>query len=251
MTTHPAALGNEHVHAHERPRLRLARSFAPRVATPPHDPPHAAAGERRGRLTRRRHRRQHHSVLLDPGPRVQSAAGVKDGAGFRSWNHGARPALPRRLLARVPGSADRLRRSRSCSRRGWSRSTSAAPGARCARSACSYRPTTSARWASCRRWAGSHAGGRPRPGAEPVAVISWGYWRTRLGGAPGVLGRTLRINDRHHDRGRGAAEVPGHRHDARLRHLGPGHDGAGAVRRLERAQDRGSRGYSVMGRLRA
>ena len=35
-----------------------------------------------------------------------------------------------------------------------------------------------------------------RPGGEPVAVISWDYWRTQLAGAPSVLGRALRINDR-------------------------------------------------------
>jgi putative ABC transport system permease protein len=33
-----------------------------------------------------------------------------------------------------------------------------------------------------------------KPGAVPVVVISERYWRTRLGAAPDVLGRTLRIN---------------------------------------------------------
>jgi predicted permease len=42
----------------------------------------------------------------------------------------------------------------------------------------------------------------PRPGeaaaagGEPVVVISHGFWRTRLEGAPDVLGRTVRVNDR-------------------------------------------------------
>ncbi len=35
-----------------------------------------------------------------------------------------------------------------------------------------------------------------RIGAAPVAVISHDYWRTRFALAPGVLGRTIRINDR-------------------------------------------------------
>jgi predicted permease len=34
-----------------------------------------------------------------------------------------------------------------------------------------------------------------RPGGAPVAVISHDYWRTRFALAPGILGRTLRIND--------------------------------------------------------
>jgi predicted permease len=35
-----------------------------------------------------------------------------------------------------------------------------------------------------------------RPGTEPVVVISYDYWLTRFGGAPGVLGQKLRVNDR-------------------------------------------------------
>jgi predicted permease len=35
-----------------------------------------------------------------------------------------------------------------------------------------------------------------RAGGEPVVVISHGYWRTRFGGAPAVVGRTLRVNER-------------------------------------------------------
>ena len=34
-----------------------------------------------------------------------------------------------------------------------------------------------------------------RPGAEPVAVVSASFWRRALNGEPGVLGRTLRLND--------------------------------------------------------
>ena len=35
-----------------------------------------------------------------------------------------------------------------------------------------------------------------RPGAEPVAVVSHAFWQTRLGGADDVVGTTLRVNDR-------------------------------------------------------
>ena len=35
-----------------------------------------------------------------------------------------------------------------------------------------------------------------QPGGAPVAVVSHLFWRNRLGGAPDVIGRTLRLNDR-------------------------------------------------------
>jgi putative ABC transport system permease protein len=35
-----------------------------------------------------------------------------------------------------------------------------------------------------------------RPGTEPVLVISYDYWQTRFGGAPGAVGQKLRVNDR-------------------------------------------------------
>ena len=34
-----------------------------------------------------------------------------------------------------------------------------------------------------------------RPGSEPVVVISQGFWKTRLGGAPDVVGRRIRVNE--------------------------------------------------------
>ncbi len=34
------------------------------------------------------------------------------------------------------------------------------------------------------------------PGAEPVAVISYDFWQTRLGGVPNVVSKTLRVNGR-------------------------------------------------------
>ncbi len=36
----------------------------------------------------------------------------------------------------------------------------------------------------------------PRAASDPVIVISHGYWQSRLGGAPDVVGQTLRVNDR-------------------------------------------------------
>jgi putative ABC transport system permease protein len=38
--------------------------------------------------------------------------------------------------------------------------------------------------------------GDDRPGAEPVAVVSYSFWKGVLGGDPGVIGRPLRINGR-------------------------------------------------------
>jgi predicted permease len=35
-----------------------------------------------------------------------------------------------------------------------------------------------------------------RPGTEPVVVISYDYWQTRFGGAPGAVGQKLRVNER-------------------------------------------------------
>src|SRR5580765_6274994 len=35
-----------------------------------------------------------------------------------------------------------------------------------------------------------------RPGSEPVAVISYALWQSRLGGLPSAIGRPLRVNGR-------------------------------------------------------
>jgi predicted permease len=35
-----------------------------------------------------------------------------------------------------------------------------------------------------------------RPGTEPVLVISYDYWQTRFGGAPGTVGQKVRVNER-------------------------------------------------------
>jgi putative ABC transport system permease protein len=36
------------------------------------------------------------------------------------------------------------------------------------------------------------------PGTAPTAVVSWGFWQRRLGGAADVVGRTVRLDDRDH-----------------------------------------------------
>jgi putative ABC transport system permease protein len=40
--------------------------------------------------------------------------------------------------------------------------------------------------------------GEDQPGAEPVLVLSYGFWKSRLGGDPGIVGRTFEMNDRIH-----------------------------------------------------
>ena len=34
-----------------------------------------------------------------------------------------------------------------------------------------------------------------KPGAEPVAVLDYGYWQRAFGGSPSVIGRTVRLNN--------------------------------------------------------
>ncbi len=40
--------------------------------------------------------------------------------------------------------------------------------------------------------------GEDQSGAEPVLVLSYGFWKNRLGGDPGIVGRTFEMNDRIH-----------------------------------------------------
>jgi putative ABC transport system permease protein len=40
--------------------------------------------------------------------------------------------------------------------------------------------------------------GEDESGAEPVLVLSYAFWKTRLGGDPGIVGRTFEMNDRIH-----------------------------------------------------
>jgi putative ABC transport system permease protein len=40
--------------------------------------------------------------------------------------------------------------------------------------------------------------GEDQTGAEPVLVLSYGFWKNRLGGDPAIVGRTFEMNDRIH-----------------------------------------------------
>ncbi|MGH7578956.1 MAG: ADOP family duplicated permease, partial [Gemmatimonadales bacterium] len=40
--------------------------------------------------------------------------------------------------------------------------------------------------------------GEDQPGAEPVLILSYAFWQNRLGGDPGIVGRTFEMNDRMH-----------------------------------------------------
>jgi predicted permease len=40
--------------------------------------------------------------------------------------------------------------------------------------------------------------GEDQPAAEPVLVLSYTFWKNRLGGDPGIVGRTFEMNDRIH-----------------------------------------------------
>ena len=40
--------------------------------------------------------------------------------------------------------------------------------------------------------------GEDQTGAEPVLVLSYAFWQNRLGGDPGIVGRTFEMNDRIH-----------------------------------------------------
>jgi putative ABC transport system permease protein len=40
--------------------------------------------------------------------------------------------------------------------------------------------------------------GEDQPGAEPVLVLSYGFWQNRLGGDPRIVGKTFEMNDRIH-----------------------------------------------------
>ena len=89
-----------------------------------------------------------------------------------------------------------------------------------------------------------------RPGGDPVVVVSYGFWQSRLGGAPDAIGRSLRVNDR-------ALTVIG---VAPPRFQGtvlavnldlwvPATMAAGLFGGSTELEDRSLRGYSVMGRL--
>ncbi|PYR59550.1 MAG: hypothetical protein DMF91_14545 [Acidobacteria bacterium] len=89
-----------------------------------------------------------------------------------------------------------------------------------------------------------------RAGGEPVAVISYGFWQTRFSGAPSVVGRNLRVNGRDLTIV-GVTPKPfqgtvlGLNFDVWL----PATLAPAIVNGSRELEDRGARGYSVLGRL--
>ena len=90
-----------------------------------------------------------------------------------------------------------------------------------------------------------------RPGGDPVVVISHGFWRTRLGDVPNPVGRILRINDRDLTvvgvaPARFQGTVTGIDFDLWV----PATMAPVLLVGSRELEQRGIRGYSVMGRLR-
>ena len=133
-------------------------------------------------------------MVLQPIPGVADAGGVQ-------------LVEPRADTGSYPGASwleyrdlrDRhAHAARSVRLSAWCRSTSARPAA-------SERTSRPARVGQLLFRARPEAGARPLPaagrsGRAPAARRSsssrYAYWQTRFGGAPSVLGRTLRVNDR-------------------------------------------------------
>ena len=89
-----------------------------------------------------------------------------------------------------------------------------------------------------------------RPGGEPVVILSHDYWQTRLGGAPDVLQKSIRVNGRDlvivgvtPDGFQGT--VLGLQFDLWM----PATLAPAILPGTRELEDRNSRGYSVMGRL--
>jgi predicted permease len=90
-----------------------------------------------------------------------------------------------------------------------------------------------------------------RPGSEPVVVISDSYWKTKLGGATNVVGRTIRVNEQDLT----IIGVAPPRFQGTVTMLDfdmwiPATMGAVLFPGSRELDDRGSRGYAMMGRLR-
>ncbi len=90
-----------------------------------------------------------------------------------------------------------------------------------------------------------------RAGGEPVVVISHDYWRTRFGGAPAAVGQTLRVNERVLT----IVGVTPERFQGTVLSLSfdlfvPATLAPELLAGSRELEDRGQRGYQVMGRLR-
>ncbi len=89
-----------------------------------------------------------------------------------------------------------------------------------------------------------------RPGAEPVVVISQGYWKTRLAGAADVVGRRIRVNDQ--DLTVVGVAPPRFQGTVTMIDLDlwiPATMAPVLFRGSRELDDRGQRGYAMMGRL--
>jgi len=89
-----------------------------------------------------------------------------------------------------------------------------------------------------------------RPGSEPVLVISHGFWQTRYPDVPNPVGRTVRVNDRELTiigvaPPRFQGTVTGVDFDLWI----PATMAPGLLAGSRELEDRGIRGYAVMGRL--
>ena len=59
--------------------------------------------------------------------------------------------------------------------------------------------------------------------SQPIVVISYDYWRTRLGGTTDVIGQSMRVNGQElDDRRRRAGGIPGNDPETDLRYLAAG-----------------------------
>ena len=90
-----------------------------------------------------------------------------------------------------------------------------------------------------------------RPGGAPVVVISNRYWQAKLGGAPNIIGRTIRVNDQSLT----VIGVTPPRFQGTVTMLDfdmwiPATMGPVLFPGSRELEDRGSRGYSMMGHLR-
>ena len=154
MTSHLAAFGNEHVHAHERPRLGLDRPPRPRRAARfPDDPADARARDRRHRVARDRHRRERRDLLVDPGARDQADPGGGGRVELPSRRAAHREPVPTRARrgSSTTISASGCRRSTTCWRTNGPVDDRRDRANDSRRSACWSRATTSRRSGSIRR----------------------------------------------------------------------------------------------------
>jgi len=90
------------------------------------------------------------------------------------------------------------------------------------------------------------------PGREPVVVVSYDFWRTQLGGSRDVVGQSMRVNDRQLT----IVGVAPERFQGTVLSLNfdlyvPATLAPELVANSTELVDRGQRGYTVLGRLRA